>query len=222
MKITKISNRSIMFTVPEDPTGIVNMNLILGEHNNFIIDTGTGESNVKAILEYIGNDQKPVIAINTHAHWDHVFGNSALKGHIIVSHVLCRAAMDKNWDADVKALLEGNADYVDAELHKYLPNVVFEGNLHFPEDGISLFHTPGHSDDGISIYDAVDKTLYVGDNFGVFDGVAKIWSDDKNAAKDFIEKYKQYDFVTCIPSHCNPQTKSVISLLDVALAKQWK
>ena len=211
-----------MFTVPEDPTGIVNMNLILGKYNNFIIDTGTGESNVRAILEYIGNDSKPIIGINTHAHWDHVFGNSALKGMTIVSHVLCREIMDKNWDADVKALLEGNAEFVDPELHKHLPNMVFESSLSFPEDGISIFHTPGHSDDGISIYDAVDKTLYVGDNFGVFDGVAKIWSESKDAAKLFIEKYKEYDFETCIPSHSEPQTKDVLSLLDQAMTEQWK
>ena len=220
MKITELTKRSIMFTVPEDDKGgFVNMNLIRGKNHNFIIDTGTGESNVKAILEYLGDDIKPIIAIITHAHWDHIFGNSALKNSLIVSHVLCRDIMDKRWDMDVERLLEGNSEFVDAELHKCLPNMLFEGSLHFPEEGISLFHTPGHSDDGISVYDAVDKALYVGDNFGVFDGVAYLWAEDPQASKKYVEQYKQYDIEICIPSHSEPQSRDVIALLDAAVAR---
>ena len=93
--------------------------------------------------------------------------------------------------------------------------------MYFPEDGISLFHTPGHTDDGISIYDAVDKALYVGDNFGVFDGEAYLWAEESQASKNFIETYKQYDFDICIPSHSEPQTREVIGLLEAAFAKEW-
>ena len=220
MKITELTKRSIMFTVPEDGEGgIVNMNLILGKKHNFIIDTGTGESNVKAMLDYIGNDTKPIITIITHAHWDHIFGNSALKDEIIVSHTLARSIMDESWDTVVERILKERGEFVDANLHKCLPNLLFENSLHFPEDGISLFHTPGHSDDGISVYDAVDKALYVGDNFGVFDGVAYLWAKDPQDSRNFIEMYRKYDIEICIPSHSEPQTGVVMGLLDAALEK---
>ena len=159
MKVTKLTNRSLMFTVPENADGFVNMNLILGEKYNYIIDTGMGESNVYEMLKYI-DDSKPIIAIITHAHFDHILGNSALKDALIVSHRLCRETIDREWDTRIKDNLIKLSDYVDSEVYKCLPNLIFEGSMYFPEDGITLFHTPGHSDDGISIYDGVDKVLF--------------------------------------------------------------
>jgi len=223
MKITKITGRTIMFTIPENATSYVNLCLIRGSKHNFLIDTGVGESSVKAVLEYLGNDPKPIIAVNTHAHWDHIFGNSALEGSIIVSHTLCRETIDREWDTKIKeSIQEASRDYIDAEIHKCLPNLVFDTSLYFPEDGIALFHTPAHTPDGISIYDAVDKTLHTGDNFGVFDGVAYLWGNDPADFERMIETYKQYDFNICIPSHSEPQTKEVLTLLETALTKARK
>ena len=221
MKITELTKRSLMFTVPENADGFVNMNLILGENYNYIIDTGMGESNVNEMLKYI-NDSKPIIAIITHAHFDHILGNSALKDSLIISHRLCWEIIDKGWDTKIKSDLVKHSAYIDSKVYKHLPNLLFESRMHFPEDGITLFHTPGHSDDGISIYDAVDKALYVGDNFGVFDGVAYLWADDPLDAKQYIEQYKQYDFDICVPSHSAPQSREVIGLLEKALEKELK
>jgi len=217
MKITKLTNRNILFSVPENADGgYVHMGLILGEKYNFIIDTGMGESNINAIRNYIGGDLKPIVAIVTHAHWDHMFGNSALKNEIIVSHALCREIMEKEWETKTKERMKVNRDYIDAEIHKCLPNLVFEGNICFPEDGITLFHTPGHTDDSINVYDAVGKVLYVADNFGVADGIAYPWAD-KEATKQMIKQYKQFDFDICVPSHCEPQGREIIALLEKAL-----
>jgi len=234
MKITKITDRTVLFTVPESAESYVNLCLIRGDKHNFIIDTGVGESSVNAVLEYLGNDKKPIVAVITHAHWDHIFGNSALEGSLIISHSLCRDIIDKDWDTGIKDVIqEASRGYMDAEVHKCLPNLVFDSSLHFLDDGITLFHTPAHTNDGISIYDAVDKTLHTGDNFGVFDGVAYLWGEyldiseenpslcDKSVS-DFecmIEAYKQYDFDICISSHSEPQTREVLTLLESALEK---
>ena len=221
MKITKVTDRHVVFTVLENAKGgFVNMGLILGKRHNFIIDTGMGISNVEAILKYIADNHevKPIIAINTHAHWDHVLGNETLKGGLIISHVLCRRMMEEHW-GDIEEHIQKTREYFDEKLYKCLPNLVFEGNLDFSEEGISIFHTPGHSDDGISVYDAVDKVLYVGDNFGIFDGVAHLWAENTRADQSIIEIYKGYDFDICIPSHSEPQRGDVIGLLEVALAK---
>ena len=75
MKPIKISNRNIMFTQPMEKTYDLNLGLILGAKYNYIIDTGLGSGSVAPILEYIGSDTKPIIVVNTHYHWDHVWGN---------------------------------------------------------------------------------------------------------------------------------------------------
>lgn len=210
-----------MFTVPE-AGGIVNMGLILGEKHNFIVDTGMGESNVKGILEYIGDDSKPIIVINTHADWDHIFGNSAVKDRLIVAHVLCRNIIDANWGAEPKEgeYIRKNRDFIDSEVHKCLPNLVFEGSLHFPDDGITVFHSPGHTEDSISVYDATQKVLYIGDNFAIYDGVAYLWTKDLQASEQMIENYKPYDFDICIMSHSEEAyTGDTMALLEAALKK---
>jgi len=222
MKVTKITDRHIMFTVPENADYNMNLGLILGKKHNFIIDTGMGASNVNAILEYLAGDPKPIVVVNTHAHADHIMGNWVLEDSLIVSHTLCRDIMDKQWDRDIKEIIHKNREYYDDEIHKCLPNLVFEGSLQFPEDGISIFHTPGHTEDCISVYDAVDKVLYIGDNFGVSDGVAHLWAKGLHASQCLIETYKQYDFDICIPSHSEPQTREVITLLEIAVAKAWR
>jgi len=99
---------------------------------------------------------------------------------------------------------------------------VFENSLQFSEEGITIFHTPGHTEDCISIYDSIDKVLYIGDNFGVSDGIAQLWTKDIQASQCLIETYKQYDFDICIPSHSNPQTRKIITLLEIALAEARK
>ena len=220
MKITKVTDRHIIFTVPENADYDVNLGLILGENHNFIIDTGMGSSCVNAILEYLAGDSKPIVAINTHAHEDHIMGNWVLKDSIIISHMLCREIMDKRWnDGSIREYVQQNSEYFDDEIHKCLPNLVFEYSLHFPDEGITLFHSPGHTEDCISVYDAFDKVLYTGDNFGVSEGVAHLWAEDLQDYQRLIETYKQYDFNICIPSHSEPQTRGVLTLLETALAE---
>jgi glyoxylase-like metal-dependent hydrolase (beta-lactamase superfamily II) len=222
MKITKISNRNIIFTTKENSDWDLNLGLILGKKHNFIVDTGMGASNVKAMLDYLGDDSKPIIAINTHAHVDHIMGNWALESSQIVSHILCHEIMNKEWDKSQWDYIENNREYFDKEIIKCLPNVVFEGSMHFPEDGISLFHTPGHTEDSISVFDSSDKVLYIGDNFGVAKEKALIWTENLDQAKNLIETYKEYEFEICVPSHCQPQSREIISLLEKALAETLK
>jgi len=221
MKITKITNRTTMFAVPENDTYDVNMAIIFGTKHNFIIDTGTGSGCAEAMLEYIGNDPKPIVVINTHGDWDHTASNWLFGESTIISHALGRERIEKEWDAQIKWAKENNGCF-EGEARKCLPNMVFEGNLHFPEDGISLFHTPGHTSCCITIYDNVDKILHTGDNFGVVEGKGVYWGEDLADFQRLIETYKQYDFEICISGHSEPQTKEVIALLEVALVEAQK
>ena len=220
METTKITNRNIMFRTLENATSDVYMGIIFGTRHNYVIDTGIGSGCADEMLEYIGGDSKPIIVVNTHHDWDHAAGNKVFEKNTIIAHKLCYELMNKHWDNMIQnAIQRGN--YFMGETHKCLPNLLFDSTLYFPEDGISIFHSPGHTVDGISVYDSIDKVLYTGDSFGVVDGEAHYWGDKADIAgfQQMIEIYKQYDFEICVSGHSKPQTKEVISLLEVALAK---
>ena len=89
MKIEKIKNRGILFTYSTSSDWDMNIYLILGSKYNYIIDTGLGSSDTAPVREYIKHDSKPVFVINTHHHWDHIWGNSSLREYTIISHKLC-------------------------------------------------------------------------------------------------------------------------------------
>ncbi|MBW4829012.1 MAG: MBL fold metallo-hydrolase [Clostridiaceae bacterium] len=69
MNIKKVRNRGILFTFHD--LGIpTNVYAIYGEHYTYIIDTYLGPD----IIKLVGD--KPIIVVNTHSHWDHVWENS--------------------------------------------------------------------------------------------------------------------------------------------------
>ena len=219
MRVVKITDRNIMFTQPMGRHYDLNLGLILGEKNNYVIDTGLGSGSVGPILKHIGDDARPIIVINTHCHWDHIWGNWVFEKSLIISHSKCRELEDKYWDEVAREY----SDHIDGEVHKCLPNLVFEGCLQFPDDGISIFHTPGHSEDGASVYDSVDKVLYAGDNIGDTEEEIVPWIDtDMETFRRLIDIYKNYDFEYCISGHNKPQTKNVLARMEASLAAAWE
>ena len=214
MKAIKITNRNIMFTKPTIYGWDLNLGLILGEHRNYIIDTGAGSKDVQPILDYLVNNEKPIVVIITHWHWDHVWGNWCFADNIIISHSLCREFVDKHWDEEI----EKNTEHVVAgTVHKKLPNLIFEDKLYFPDDGISIFHSPGHTEDCISVCDEVDRILYAGDNIGdTDDEIIPVIDTDLETFQKLIDLYGTYDFDVCISGHNKPQDKGLIERMRSA------
>ena len=219
VKNIKVSNRNVMFILPHPKFIDIHAGLILGTKHNYVIDTGFGSEHAKAILEYISDDHKPIIVINTHSHYDHIWGNWCFGKSLIISHRSCRELADKQWDS----IFNEKGENKVGEVHKCLPNMTFEGSLHFPEDDIEIFHSPGHSIDSISVYDAVDKVLYAGDSIGDSNDEIVPWIDtDLETFKNLIKTYRAYDFDTCISGHNTPQGKDVLCRMETALEDSWK
>lgn len=198
MKIQKIKNRSVLFTYDEIPEWNLNLHLILGNKNNYVIDTGLGSLSVAPVKEYIRDDNKPVVIINTHHDWDHIWGNGEFKDSIIISHRLCRELIEAKWDG----MLTRNRQYCNGKVEKYLPNLVFENEIYFPEDKIRIFYTPGHTIDSISILDEEEQVLNAGDNIGdTVDEIVPEIGSDKVLYIDTLLGLRSLDFDTCISGH---------------------
>lgn len=206
MQIRKIKNRGILFT-HSNPEWDLNIYIIMGRQYNYIIDTGLGSLNIDPIKEYIKNNNKETIVINTHYHWDHVWGNGSLRDFKIISHKLCREMIQSKWEE----MLENNKQYCYGEVEMYLPNLVFEDELYFPEDKIKLFYTPGHTLDSISVLDEEENVLLVGDNVGDSeeDIIPSIYCG-KDVYIETMKKYEKLDFDTCISGHNTILKKEVI------------
>lgn len=194
MRIQKIKNRGTLFTYTTSSGWDLNVHLIMGEKYNYIIDTGLGSLSINPIKEYIKDSNKPIIVINTHYHWDHIWGNGSLRNYIIISHKLCREMIESKW----KDMMHKNKQYCYGEVEMNLPNLLFEKELYFPEDKIRIIYTPGHTIDSVSVIDEEEKVINVGDNI---DEIIPSIYCEKDLYIDTLLKYRNMDFDTCISGH---------------------
>ena len=216
MRFSNIGNRGIMFTYENSFTCDLNLYGIKGTRYNYVIDTGLGSLQAQPIKEFLKDSEKQTIVINTHFHFDHVWGNGVFQNEMIVSHSLCRKLMSAQWDQ----MLQDYAQRSCGDVQMELPNLVFHEELYFTEDGIRLFHSPGHTPDSVSILDERDRTLFVGDNIGEnMEDLIPTLACEKEIYKRTIQNYLTLDFDQCVSGH-NVALKrgtieKILSMLEV-------
>ena len=170
----------------------------MGKQYNYLIDTGLGSESIVPIKEHLQQDSKPVIVINTHFHWDHIWGNHCFSDSIIIAHERCRDLMIENWDE----MLERNKGFIRGDVKKVLPNLTIKDSIYFPEDDIYIFYAPGHTIDGICVFDGQDKVLNVGDNIGdTVDELLPELDMDVESYRKSILRYKELDVQACVSGH---------------------
>ena len=118
----------------------------------------------------------------THSHWDHVFGASELKAHVVaheltsgyLEELAAIAWSDEALDGRVAAgqVSQGHADNVKAELPSprevqvASADIVFTHGLRLELGGVSVraCHLGGdHADDSTVMYVEPDRVLFLGD-----------------------------------------------------------
>lgn len=209
-----IGSRGTLFSTDTIPGCDTNLYLIKGKKANYLIDTGFGSETAKFVNRYIDeNCPNPVIVINTHYHWDHIWGNIGFEGKQILAHVKIVEMIEQNW----AEMISRSGKFIEGETKKVLPNLLFEDRMIFPEDGIEIFYTPGHTIDSISIYDHIDKVLYVGDN--VEEPMPGI-HDSKEHCVQSLRKYLKYDFACCISGHNSNVIRADIEEVIAALSSE--
>ena len=208
MKIQNIKNRSVLFTFYNSPDWDLNLHLIMGDKYNYLVDSGLGSLSIEPIKKYIEkNNDKPVIVINTHYHWDHIWGNSSFKDSLIISHRLSREIILNQWED----MLKKNKDYCDGQVELCPPNLVFEKELYFTEDKVKIIYTPGHTVDSISVIDEKDKVINVGDNIGdTIDEIVPYIDCEKQVYRNSLLMYENMDFDRVVSGHNVVLGKDVI------------
>lgn len=198
MDIKRIGNRGVLFTFYELGGLETNVYVVDGYKHIFIDDTFLGPLAMEKVGEYIALNfvPKPLIIFNSHFHWDHIWGNCAFKGSIIISHEICRSEILKSGSNEIMEYgrhMMGNAELV-------CPNLTFSESLTFNEDGIRFFHSPGHTEDSSSMLDMEENILFVGDNIEF--PIPYLNYNNLDRYMETIEGYLKMDGVKIIAGHC--------------------
>jgi len=154
-----------------------NIWLVRGRDRDLLVDTGTGIRSLKQDLARFL--EKPVIAVATHIHFDHIGGHYEFDERVVhkaEAHVL----------ADPDPVETVTAKYVSDDLVDALPyegfthldygirgapatRVVDEGDvIHTGDRAFAVMHLPGHSPGSIGLWESRTGTLFSGD--AIYDG----------------------------------------------------
>lgn len=206
--IEKVGARGTLF-VFDDLDGLPTaVYLIDGPKHWFVIDTFLGPDSMAPVRKVVDRRRpsKPVVVLNTHHHWDHVWGNCAFLNSTIASHRLTKERMVEHGHEE----LVSYGKYQRGEVSVILPQMLFDDRLAFEENGVEFFHSPGHTEDSSSCYDRADKVLLVGDNvelplpylnWGGLDMYLKT-----------LEGYERMGAARVIAGHCPRVTAEVIDV----------
>lgn len=205
MELKKVGNRGTLFTFYD--LGIpTNVYVIQGNNYIYIIDTYLGPDVMAEIKQYIDENyaEKTMIVINSHSHWDHVWGNSLFSSSLIIGHKKCREYME----TDGMKKLKEHAEFKRGEIILTYPNLTFTDRIYFEEDDILIYHTPGHTDDEISVLDMKDKVLFAGDNLER--PIPYLMSKDLKQYINTLEAYLNVDADIIIGGHTACEDKKLI------------
>jgi cyclase len=205
MDIKQVGSRGVLFSFNEIG-GVTNVYVINGNEHIFIIDTFVGPASMEQVNSYIENNmgEKPIIVVNTHHHWDHVWGNCAYKVFPIVAHEKCLELLAVKGEEDFKK----HEEYAMGKVEITLPNLTFTEKLMFMEDRVLLFHSPGHTVDSITVYDEQDKVLFVGDNLER--PIPYLMAKSLDTYLETLQDYMEMDFHVIIGGHTGLEGKQII------------
>jgi glyoxylase-like metal-dependent hydrolase (beta-lactamase superfamily II) len=138
-----------------------------------LVDTLINPQTCQAVLDTVQPHLtgRQLLVVNTHADWDHAWGNQLFAGPAtpypapIIAHRRCAEQFDLPETAPHLAQMQVEAPAHFGEVVLTKPTVTFDGELLIDGGDLSLrlFPTFGHTPDHISLYIPEIRTLLAGD-----------------------------------------------------------
>jgi glyoxylase-like metal-dependent hydrolase (beta-lactamase superfamily II) len=199
MQFQRIGRRGFLFPF-KDPY-LTNVYVVIGVERVYILDTSLGSDPmyiVKKKLEDEGYGGKPIVVFNSHGDYDHYWGNHIFSDALSIGHLYTRSRILEEGEKTLTKYREHQRGDVEITA----PELVFFKRLEFPDDGITFFHTPGHTIDSSSCFDETDRVLFVGDN--VESPLPYVYNTNIEQYVETLKSYSDIDWKVMIASHDPP------------------
>lgn len=164
VRVDRVSDE--IFVLVSDRYAQVTATVLLTSEGAIVVDALPFPSETRQILTFIeGKLGSPNVryVINTHHHADHVNGTSLFESAEVISHDLCREILARLGEARLREAQQQVPELADVHLRLADMTLQKELYLHVGGADLHLFHTPGHTPDGISVYITGEKVLIAGD-----------------------------------------------------------
>ena len=197
--------------------------LLIGSDRALLVDTGLGVCNIYEQVRKLTD--KPVIAIATHIHWDHIGGHKYFSNFYAHEAELdwlngkfpLPTQVVKNMLTD-RCELPEDFDISNYDIFQGKPSRVLKDGdtIDLGERTIQAFHTPGHSPGHLCFWEAEKGYLFSGDL--VYKGTlfANYPSTDPQSYLDSLEKIAALPVKCIFPGHhsLDTQPEIVIRMRD--------
>ena len=182
--------------------------LLCGSQKALLIDTGLGISNI--YHEVIKLTDKPIVAIATHIHWDHIGGHKHFSEFYAHRDELCwlcgKFPLTKDLICHMLASgcdLPSTCNLAEYELFQGSPSKLLDDGdrIELGARSIKILHTPGHSPGHMCFWDETNRFLFTGDL--IYKGLlyANYPSTDPQAYLKSVEKISAYTPTKIFPAH---------------------
>ena len=164
MRIDRVSED--IFVVVSGLYAQATATVLLTHEGAVVIDSLPFPSETRQLVSFVESEigRTPILyVINTHHHADHVYGNYLFPDAEIIAHDACRDLLLRVGQPQLDRAQEDTVALADVKLR--VPDITFASEMHLQvgHRHVHLFHTPGHSLDGISLYVDGEKVLIAGD-----------------------------------------------------------
>ncbi len=140
------------------PLGPLDTNCHVAWHNGLAIAVDPGGEPAEIIAFLNANNLRLTHILNTHLHFDHVYGNQALQQATGAPILACSR---DGYMLDTELGRGGMWGF--PKVTPFVYEAIDEGPRTFLERPCTVLHTPGHTPGGLSFYFPDDNVLFAGD-----------------------------------------------------------
>ena len=182
--------------------------LLNGTKRSLLIDTGLGICNISEVISELTD--KPVTAIATHIHWDHIGGHKYYPD--FYAHEAELDWLNGGFPQPLETIKEYVVDRcelpTDFQINEYKffqgkPTKVLHGGEHIDLGGrmVAVIHTPGHAPGHMCFWEANTGYLFTGDL--VYKDTLTAWfpSTDPKAYLKSLETVSELPAKRVFPAH---------------------